>query len=379
MKNITLFLGIFLPFLLFSQTGTQSTDYLIHDTKTRDYIIYVPQSYDGQTEVPLLLNLHGYTSNMEQQLFYGDFRKIADTANFILVVPNGLKDASNQRHWNFYDPSGEDDLGFLSALIDKMSNTYAIDESRVYSTGMSNGGFMSLRMACAMSEKLTAVASVTGSMLNFQLPTCTPEHPMPVMQIHGSLDATVPYLGTIEFASVPSVIDKWVQLANCNSTPTVTQMPDISTTDGSTAEHYLYEGGEAGTTIEHFKIINGGHTWPGSAFIPTGLAGSTNQDIDASKEIWRFFSQYPKTGELGTPKEEIASLLRVYPNPSNGTLTIDFEKNFDKLILVSSEGKVVRELNQAESVIKIEGLDAGIYFIQAERKGQVTSKKVVVL
>lgn len=379
MKKRILFLAFLFPVLLFSQTGTVSTDFLIHDNKTRDYIIYVPQAYDGQTEVPLLLNLHGYTSNMEQQLYYGDFRKIADTANFILVVPNGLKDIYNQRHWNFYDPSGEDDLGFLSVLIDKISDTYAIDESRVYSTGMSNGGFMSLYMACELSEKLTAVASVTGSMLNLQLPVCTPEHPMPVMQVHGSLDPTVPYLGTLEYASVPDVVNKWVQLANCNPTPTVTQMPDISTTDGSTAEHYLYEGGEDGTTIEHFKIINGGHTWPGSAIIPPTLPGPTNQDIDASKEIWRFFSQYPKTGDLSTSKEELASILKLYPNPSQGAFTIDLGEDVDKLVLVSIEGTIVQELNQVKSTVNIEGLEAGIYFVQVEKNGTVISKKVTVL
>src|SRR5690554_8054084 len=86
MKTLLLLLKLILSLSVFAQTGLQSTQTMTHDGKTREYILYVPQSYDGAVEFPLVINLHGYTSNMNAQLLYGDFRKIADTANFILVV-----------------------------------------------------------------------------------------------------------------------------------------------------------------------------------------------------------------------------------------------------------------------------------------------------
>ena len=288
----------------------------------RDYILYVPEIYTPGEAVPLILNFHGYTSNAFEQLNYGDFRPIADTAGFIVVHPMGTVDLLGNTHWNVgWGTSSVDDLGFTAALIDSLSAEYSINQDRIYSTGMSNGGFMSYHLACELSERIAAIASVTGTMNVNQPATCSPGHPMPVMEIHGTADATVPYTGNFLFGTTPAAVAYWVTYNNCESTPSITAIPDTDGGDGCTAEHQVYTGGNNGSTVEHFKIINGEHTWPGSAFGGVG----TNQDIDACNEIWRFFSKYDIHGLINTTSVADVNLTKtvsVFPNPANDAMTI---------------------------------------------------------
>ena len=129
----------------------------------RNYRIYIPSIYTGTAARPLIINMHGYTSNALQQQFYSNFEPIADTANFLMVYPNGTFTGTVQ-FWNAgISSAGVNDISFLSNLIDSLKAQYNIDLNRVYSTGMSNGGFMSHTLACELSNRITAIASVTGS------------------------------------------------------------------------------------------------------------------------------------------------------------------------------------------------------------------------
>lgn len=316
----TLLLSLCLPLL---SIGQQTIDGSITFAGIqRDYILYVPEIYTPGEAVPLILNFHGYTSNAFEQLNYGDFRPIADTAGFIVVHPMGTVDLLGNTHWNVgWGTSSVDDLGFTAALIDSLSAEYSINQDRIYSTGMSNGGFMSYHLACELSERIAAIASVTGTMNVNQPATCSPGHPMPVMEIHGTADATVPYTGNFLFGTTPAAVAYWVNYNNCESTPSITAIPDTDGGDGCTAEHQVYTGGNNGSTVEHFKIINGEHTWPGSAFGGLG----TNQDIDACNEIWRFFSKYDIHGLINTTSVADVNLTKtvsVFPNPANDAMTI---------------------------------------------------------
>jgi polyhydroxybutyrate depolymerase len=152
-----------------------------HDGLTREYRLYVPALYNPAQPTPLLLNLHGYTSNNAQQQVYGNFTSIADTANIILIHPNGTFDANGDRFWNAgFSASGPDDVGFLLALIDTISAQYNIDPARIYTTGMSNGGYMSYELAC-QTNRFAAMASVTGTMVTQAFNNCSPTRPIPVM------------------------------------------------------------------------------------------------------------------------------------------------------------------------------------------------------
>jgi len=311
MKKLILLIICLPLFTLGQQTINASIN---HGGITRDYILYVPNSYVTGNQVPLVFNFHGYSSNATQQMWYGDFRAIADTAGFIIVHPEGTLDNSGVTHWNVgWGGSTVNDINFTSTLIDSIASEYSINLDRVYSTGMSNGGFMSYQLACELSDRIAAIASVTGSMNLGWFNSCNPSHPMPVMEIHGTLDPTVSYNASSFTESIPNIMDFWKNFNNCNSTAIVTNVPNTNTADGCTAEHQIWENGSNGVAVEHYKIIDGEHSWPGALF-PNGI---TNQDINAAEKIWEFFNNYDINGLIhptnikNITTEKSAKLIKV--------------------------------------------------------------------
>lgn len=370
MRTTTLILCLLTLARLSAQTTVTGT--IQSGGLTRDYRLYVPAMYNGSTSVPLVLNLHGYASFAAQQEFYGDFRPIADTANFLIVHPNGTINNLGDRFWNVLGGlSAVDDVAFLSNLIDSLRATYNIDPNRIYSTGMSNGGFMSYSLACELSHKIAAIASVTGSMITLKLNACNPPRAVPVMEIHGTADNTVPYNGSVSLGTVaiPTLVDAWVQKNQCNPTPIITPVPNTNTSDGCTAEHYLYTGGLNGSTVEHYKVIGGGHTWPGQLF-PIGV---TNQDFSASREIWRFFSQYRLDILTDVKAPEFAeSNWSVFPNPVSDRLTLrSNDRNPARQVRIyDTLGRLRLSLPAAGDQIEIEtsAWETGMYFITIEKE-----------
>ena len=367
-KFFTLGISIFVIGSLFSQMTILDT--IESGGLERNYRLYIPTAYDGSTPVPLVLNLHGYTSDAFGQDLYANFRVIADTANFIIVLPNGTLDGFGLRYWNcFIQPGiGVDDVAFLSDLIDTISAQYNIDVNRVYSTGMSNGGFMSHTLACELSHKIAAIASVAGSIDEDRLPACDPQHPMPVMQIHGTEDETVPYAGNFDFIPVQSVIDYWTDFNNCDAAAEFTEIPDVVPSDSCTAEHYVYGGCDENINVELYKIIDGGHTWPGTALT---FIGVTNLDINACKEIWNFFSRY-RLDELTAITPDVImkdNNITLNPNPASELITININNNavIKDLFLFDIQGKKLvdlTDLNTKKYSVNLETFLPGIYFIQ---------------
>ena len=363
MKYITVLL--LLTGFIFSSSAQQTINASItHDGIQRDYIVYIPELYDGSSVVPLVLNFHGFGSNATQQMFYGDFRDIADTEGFLLVHPEGTRFFGNQ-FWNVGFPglsSTIDDVGFTEALIDELATLYTIDLDRVYATGMSNGGFMSFLLACQLSEKIAAVASVTGSMTQDTFDDCNAQLPTPVLQIHGTEDDVVLYNENNLSLPIPDVISYWVDHNNCETTPTTTTLPDVDVSDGSTIEYSVYEDGDNGITTEHMKVIGGGHTWPGSVLNSAG----TNQDIDASMEIWLFFSRYDINGLLSTDDYENRH-VSIYPNPTQSKINLSL--NYAKEVhykLFSPLGKqlMTGTITSGNEEIDISHLPSNIYFLK---------------
>ncbi len=371
----TLLLFVAFGFLSNAQTGTMISNSFLHNGVTREYKLYVPASYDGNTAVPLVFNLHGYTSNMDQQIVYGDFRSIADTANFLVVHPNGTFDGGGSRFWNAFAAPGVDDIGFLSTLIDTINNDYNLNLDRVYSCGMSNGGYMSYELACQLGSRITAVASVTGTMTTPRMTACNATKPTPIMQIHGTADATVPYNGSTGNESIPDVVDYWVSQTNCNPTANMTNVTDNDPNDGCTAEHYVYTGGDQGTTVEFFKVIGGAHTWPGA---PVNI-GVTNQDLDASIEIWRFFSQYSLEQLADLNGIPVVPNVEIYPNPSSGNFEILVSNAANaKLEVVDALGRSVYSSTIGKGQLSLELKKSGMYFFHIKSSGELITRKVIV-
>ena len=367
MKNLLLLLSVLcISLSVFAQQTIDGA--IMHDGMEREYILYLPANYTGDTPMPLVLNYHGYTSNATQQMWYGDFRSIADTAGFIVVHPEGSL-FNGATHWNvggWTVGSTVDDVGFTSALIDTLAAGYNINLERVYATGMSNGGYMSFLLACQLSDKIAAIASVTGSMTPETYNDCNPQHPTPILQMHGTLDFVVPYDGETWTKSIDDVMDYWVGYNNCNPTASVTDVPDANPSDGSTVEHFVYHDGDNGITNEHFKVIGGAHTWPGTGFGGLG----TNYDMDASLEIWHFFARYDINGPIpvATSTELLAEevALSIYPNPTSSSIFVEYKTDavFDYQV-ISSLGKVLSrgQLQGNSRPINLSHLPQGLYYL----------------
>ncbi len=358
MKNTFYMLLVLLfAFRVISQSTVHTLE---HDGLTRSYRLYVPATYTGNAAVPLVFNLHGYTSNAIQQELYGDFRSIADTANFILVHPDGTLDVGGNRFWNAFGASGGvDDVGFISAIIDKIDEDYNIDLARVYSCGMSNGGFMSYRLACELGHRITAVASVTGTMAINAPALCNPAKPTPIMQIHGTVDPTVPYNGNTTMTAIETLVDFWVEKNNCNTTPLLTDVPDINTTDMCTAQHFLYTDGTNGSTVEFYKIIGGAHTWPNAPI----TIGVTNRDMDASVEIWRFFSQFSNTELMSVAANSFPKAVACFPVPVQDLLYIRSDNPINRVLIHDVSGKEIFVYHGNLETINTSSWQPGIYFI----------------
>ncbi|MFC2176221.1 T9SS type A sorting domain-containing protein [Bacteroidota bacterium] len=365
-----LLLLFFISSVCFAQQTVKDT--IVHDGLERAYILYVPANYSEAAAAPLVINFHGHTSNSQEQMFYGDFTKIAEAEGFIVVHPMGTLDFQNEPYWNAGFGGAVDDVGFTESLIDSLSAQYNIDQARVYSTGMSNGGYMSYTLACELSNRIAAIASVTGSMTTAQLNSCSPSRAVPVMEIHGTADPTVLYEGKGFSESIPDVIDYWVDFNNCSAEPVITQVPNYNTNDGCTATHYVYKAGDDGVEVEHYKIVDGAHTWPGA---PINI-GVTNRDIDASEKIWEFFNKYDMNGRrigLGINQSEtILKDVSVYPNPATNFVAITWNAvEVESISVVNAVGAEVgfySITSQNSLTLATEDWGKGLYLIEGRTK-----------
>ena len=286
-KLILLF--FYLPFIgLAQQTLNQS---IFHDNLKRDYIIHIPSSYDNETPFPLVLCFHGYGGSASG-ISYTNFNYVSDTASFIVVYPQGTL-FKGKSHWNvgrWALGSNVDDVGFVSSLLDSLSESYNIDQSRIYSTGMSNGGYMSFLLACQLSERIAAIASVTGSMTPQTYNLCNPQRPIPVLQIHGTNDRKVPYKGKPKWTlSINKVLEYWINHNNCDTSPSEMSFPDINISDRSHVSRLTWLNGDNSVVTDHIIVHGGRHVWFGAW---------GNMEINSSAEIWRFFSKYDIHGEI---------------------------------------------------------------------------------
>jgi polyhydroxybutyrate depolymerase len=360
--RLVLFSLLFLPILCFGQQTINDT--ILYDGLQRAYILYVPVSYNANNATPLIFNFHGYTSDAITQMDYGDFRQIADTAGFIIAHPMGTVDNNGNTHFNVgWGSSTVDDVGFTEALIDSIASAYNIDLNRVYATGMSNGGFMSFSLACQLSHKIAAIASVTGSMSTFQINNCSPVRPFPILQIHGTADPIVPYSGFNLGESIEDVLQYWINQNNCDSIPVITALPNIIVIDLSTVEHFVYPNCDSSSAVEHFKVNGGGHTWPGSSInIPI-----TNYDMDASIEIWKFFLRFTlNTLSVGTTTPEFEQKIKVYPNPVKNTFFIEGLTEYTEYNLYNSLGHELLNgtLSYPNAHIHVSKLENGLYLLK---------------
>lgn len=190
---------------------------LEHDGLTREYLVHVPESYDGSTPVPLVVDMHGLTSSAAAQARFG-WREKADAEGFIVVHPQGLNSSWNggELCCGSSQDNGVDDEGFILALVEQMKRDACIDDRRVYATGLSNGGAMSHLLACNAADVFAAAAPV--SMSNGAEP-CEPSRPISVIMTRGTDDLLVPFNGGFLFPSAADDFAQWAERNGCSGEP----------------------------------------------------------------------------------------------------------------------------------------------------------------
>jgi len=304
----------------YAQSGQTVDLSFTHEGDLRTYQLYIPMDYDGSEAWPLVINLHGFGANTGIQVFTSQMNEIADAEGFLIAYPQGLNtmlpDGSEGTGWNADWWTGRDDAGALSKLIDHAWTNYEVDLSRVYATGLDNGGQMSLALACALNDRIAAVAGVAVPFTQPQLDNCTPTLPTPALLMHGTADLLTPFEGVPGFIpAAPDLAAAWAAKNNCDAEPAKTMLPDINTEDSSSVILRVYDNCDEGASVRFYEIIGGGHTWSGGPPAPPGfedLLGNVNRDVSSSVEMWDFFAQFthPDPREGTVIKEGEVGLLQ---------------------------------------------------------------------
>jgi polyhydroxybutyrate depolymerase len=245
---------------------------------TREFLVHVPPTVS--TRVPLVVDFHGAGSNMVEQDVYGDFDPLADAKGFIVATPNGIDAAIRQ--WRFLGT--QDDVNFANAIVDELVAHACVDPQRVYASGISSGSAMTASLACQSSTRFHGFGLVAGDFYSDSI--CGSAKPRPMVVFHGTADPVVPYNGgqiaggTIPVAPEEQTVQSWAQHSGCSGAPT-------QTTLSSEVVRISYTGCDQPVVL--YKIIGGGHTWPG-ANIDVARLGTTTKQIDATQTMWDFWT-----------------------------------------------------------------------------------------
>jgi len=282
-----------------------STQSLSFAGRERTYLVHLPPAI-GNSPFPLVLVLHGGGGNAANAARMTQMSALANQENFIVVYPDGTGRLDDKLlTWNSGNCCGYaldnqiDDVGFIRALIKKLARDYPIDARRVYVTGISNGGMMSYRLGCELSDKIAAIAPVAGA-LNVD---CKPAQPVSVIAFHGTNDQNVPYNGGAGSKSIDPhprtdqsvayAMAFWSQFNQCAPTPARDERgnPALSGANGIVHDTYSNCANRAG--VELYTIKGGGHAWPGGDRL-TILLDAPTKEISATELMWKFFKQHPK-------------------------------------------------------------------------------------
>ena len=280
---------------IFRRARAQASNVIMVDGVERTYEFYVPASVTPDQATSLVIALHGGGGRGRGMRSLTKFDAVADEKGFLVAYPDGIN-----RNWNdsrdfTRNRTDADDVGFIKSLIASLKAQYTIE--RVFITGMSNGAMMTYRLACELSDQITAVAPVAGNLVKGY--DCKPANPVALLAINGTDDPLVPYNGgTVandrgEVISTEDTMTFWATNNGCTGDPSEEALPDSDPNDSSRAYKRTYPACSAPLIL--YRIQGGGHTWPGgSQYAPKRLIGVVNRDFDASRVIWEFFDAQGK-------------------------------------------------------------------------------------
>ena len=224
----------------------------------RNYLVHVPPGLEQPTG--LVINLHGAGMTGGSQAAMTNYNAVADQHGFVVVYPDGIDMSwADGRGASVPDRQGIDDVGFLVALANRLTQDFGIDPGRVFATGMSAGAFMANRLACSRADVFSAVAPVAGT-LGTAFP-CSPSQPVSVLSIHGTADNVVPFNGgpmvgrggASDIVSAPAMAQRWRELDGCPAPVEDSPTPSV--------HRFTAAGCADGTEVSFIQIDGGGHTW----------------------------------------------------------------------------------------------------------------------
>jgi len=260
-------------------------NYLTFGFHNRDYAFYLPESIPVARKRPLLIYLHGANGNAWINMQSSYWRTLADREDFIVLIPQALSGTYNNEtlfQWNAHYLFPWDDVAFISYLIDYLDDHYGIERSRIYLSGMSNGGFMTFFAAQPMQEKLAAIAPIAGLISSNVFYSYSLSKPMPLCYIHGTADNIVRMDGN---PSLNEILSLWIEFNGCNPAAMQEELADINKSDNSTVTLFRYTGTDKRSEIRFYRVNGGGHSIP-------GIEAGANMDINAYEEIWSFFKRF---------------------------------------------------------------------------------------
>jgi polyhydroxybutyrate depolymerase len=271
----------------------RSANTIVSSGLTRDYVLYVPPTYDRSKPAPLVISMHGAGLWGAAQRDISQWNRVADREGVIVVYPSG-RSGFGPRVWNADAGSGVTvDVRFISDLIDALQKNHNIDPSRIYADGLSNGGGMAFVLSCTMSDRIAAVGLVASAQTE-PWEWCTDDRPVPMIAFHGTADKDTPYHGGKSwvlpggrtFPSIPGWTANWARRNRCGPTPVESRIAtDVTRTE--------YAGCANNAGVVLYTIEGGGHTWPGGGDLPEWFVGSKTSSVDASSVMWSFFKDHP--------------------------------------------------------------------------------------
>jgi len=369
MKHLSLLLFAFLAGIL-AQAQSTVTGNLTVDGRNRSYRLRIPPAASSGEPLPLIVSLHGFALSATSQESSSAMNAIADTAGFYVVYPNGTAVAFFLQGWNDdLSGGGVDDVAFIDALITELGNTRNVDTSRVFATGFSNGGGMSVVLACALSGRIKAIAPVAAAINPDNAPLCSPAVFRPLLQIHGTADLIVPYTGapaTIFYpatAPAEAFFRAWVSRDAC-AAPIISNVPNSGALDFSTVTKASLSSCASGQAYEFYRVVGGDHSIPGP--------GGQNKDLYSSAAIWTFFRRQGGAAlRLSNPDagqeplaEQTLKAASLWPNPASDAVLLQTQTEGPwTAVVYDSQGRQVALLSGTglQGSLHVGDLNTGLF------------------
>lgn len=349
--------------LSFGQTNVYDSIYV--GGRWRTYLTHLPTGYNASTNYPLVLAFHGGSPLGYQSIqFQSGLSQKADTSNFIVVYPEGVKVAGN-RTWNAGGCCAPattlniDDVGFVNSLLNNLFSTRPIDTTRVYATGFSNGSLLCYRLANQLTHRFAAIAPVAGDLMYYPW---NPSRAIPIISFHSYLDLNVKYFGGVTVGSTGTYFPPQDSMFNIiSSNYNCTILKDTLYHNVSQYDHFKYSNCSCNSIIEQYVSYDGEHSWPGGQ--ATGGVTVSNQ-FSATYLMWQFFQNYTTSCiTTGINDISITNNLLPYPNPFIDNIHIQNLTGTEYFTLYNSQGQTLWYGKNIEKE-NFSSLSNGLYFLK---------------